>query len=112
MESSSEALSLPHEAPSIDNPLSDVIGRIRRHKCDPAPTQSTEQLGPSQKCPPKWLTKKLESVHTNEDGKRGTRNSTRQNGVGVDDFDSPIDMDISYDCGLNFSSDFEPTSFK
>jgi len=42
MESSSEALSLPHEAPSIDNPLSDVIGRIRRHKCDPAPTQSTE----------------------------------------------------------------------
>jgi hypothetical protein len=30
------------------------------------PSQSTEQLEPSQKCPPKWLTKTLESVHLDE----------------------------------------------
>jgi len=30
----------------------------------------------------------------------------------VDDPDSPIDMDVSYDCELNLSTNFEPTSFK
>jgi len=42
-------------------------------------------------------------------GKTGIRNSTRQNGGDVDDFGSPLDMDVSYDCGLNLSIVFEPT---
>ena len=61
---------------------------------------------------PKWLTKTLESVHPNEVGKTGARNSTRQNGGDVDDSDSRVDMDVSYDCELNLSTDFEPNSFK
>jgi hypothetical protein len=89
-----------------------VIDRIGRLNLDSAPTQSTEQPGPSQKGPPKWLTKTLESVHPDEVGKTGTRSSTRQNGGDVDDSDSPVDMDVSYDCELNLSTDFEPTSFK
>ena len=71
-----------------------------------------EQPKPYEKGPPKWLTKTLESVHPDEVGKTGTRNSNRQNGGDVDDSDSPIDMDASYDFELNLSIDFEPTSFK
>jgi len=56
--------------------------------------------------------KTLESVHPDEIGKTGTRNSNRQNGGDVDDSNSPVDMDVSYDCELNLSTDFEPTSFK
>ena len=36
----------------------------------------------------------------------------RQNGGDVDDSNSPVDMYVSYDCELNLSIDFEPTSFK
>ncbi|MCY6488298.1 hypothetical protein, partial [Actinobacillus pleuropneumoniae] len=56
--------------------------------------------------------KTLESVHPDEFGKIGTRNSNRQNGGDVDDSDSLVDMDVSYDCELNLSIDFEPNSFK
>eukprot|EP00253_Pinus_taeda_P034645 PITA_34645 len=112
VESSSKALSPPQETPTMDDTLSDVIDIIGRLNLDSVPTQSTEQPGPSQKGPPKWLTKTLESVHPDEVGKTGTRNSTRQNGCDVDDSDSPVDMDVSYDCELNLSTDFEPTSFK
>jgi len=86
VESYSEALSPPHETPTTDDTLSDVIDRIGRLNIDSVPTQSTEQPRPSQKGPPKWLTKTLENVH--------------------------IDMDVSYDCELNLSTDFKPTSFK
>eukprot|EP00253_Pinus_taeda_P028748 PITA_28748 len=37
---------------------------------------------------------------------------TGKNGGDVDDSDSPIDMDVSYDCELNLSTEFEPTSLK
>jgi len=47
MESSSEALSLPHETPTTDYTLSDVIDKIGRLNLDSVPTQSTEQPGPS-----------------------------------------------------------------
>jgi len=30
----------------------------------------------------------------------------------IDDSNSPVDMDVSYDCELKLSTDFEPTSFK
>ena len=30
----------------------------------------------------------------------------------MDDSNSVVDMDVSYDCELNLSTDFEPTSFK
>ena len=30
----------------------------------------------------------------------------------MDDSNSPVDMDVSYDCELNLSTDFEPNSFK
>eukprot|EP00253_Pinus_taeda_P014986 PITA_14986 len=68
--------------------------------------------GPFEKGPLKWLTRTLESVHPDEVGKTGTRNSNRKNGGDVDDSDSLVDMDVSYDCELNLSTDFEPTSFK
>ena len=42
----------------------------------------------------------------NEVGKTGTRCSTREKGVDVDDSNSPVDMDVSYDCELNFSTYF------
>ena len=96
----------------MDDALSDVIDRIGRLNLHLVPNQSTEQPVPSQKGPPKWLTKTLESVHPDEIGKIGTRNSNRQNGGDVDDSNSPVDMDVSYDCELNLSTDFEPTSFK
>ena len=48
------------------------------------PSQSTEQPGPSQKAPPKWLTKTLESVHPDEIGKTGTRLPLKQDGSNVD----------------------------
>eukprot|EP00253_Pinus_taeda_P018152 PITA_18152 len=112
VESSSEELSPPHESPTTDDTLSDVIDRIGRLNLDSIPTQSTEQPGPSEKGPPNSLTKTLESVHPDEVGKTGTRNSNRQDGGDVDDSNSPIDMDVSYDCELNLSTDFEPISFK
>eukprot|EP00253_Pinus_taeda_P003468 PITA_03468 len=112
VESSSEALSPPHETPTTDDMLSDVIDRIGRLNLDSVPTQSTEHPRPSQKGPPKWLTKTLESVHPNDVGKTGTRNSMRKNGGDVDDYDSPVDIDVSYNCKLNLSTNFEPTSFK
>jgi len=52
VESSSEEHSPPHETPTIDDALSDVIDRIGRLNFDSVPTQSTEQPGPSQKGPP------------------------------------------------------------
>eukprot|EP00253_Pinus_taeda_P008515 PITA_08515 len=112
VESSSEEHSPPHETPTTDDALSDVIDRIRRLNLDSVPTQSTEHPGPSKKGPQKWLTKTFESVHPDEVGKTGTRNSNRQNGADVDDSNSPVDMDVSYDFELNLSTDFEPTSFK
>ena len=112
MESSSEEQSPLHDTPTTDDALSDVIDRIGRLNLDSLPTQSTEQPRPSQKGPPKWLMKTLESVHPDEIGKTGTRNANRQNGDNVDDSNSPIDMDVSYDCELNLSTDFEPTCFK
>eukprot|EP00253_Pinus_taeda_P020695 PITA_20695 len=112
VESSSEALSPPHETRTTDDTLSDVIDRIGRLNLDSIPTQSTGQPGPSKKGPSKWLTKTLESVHPDEVGNTGTRNSNRQNGGDVDDSDSPVDMDVSYDYEFNSSTYFEPTSFK
>eukprot|EP00253_Pinus_taeda_P015790 PITA_15790 len=65
-----------------------------------------------KKGPPEWLTKTLENVRPDEVAKTRARNSTRQNGDDVNDSDSPVDMDVSYDCEPNLSSNFEPTSFK
>jgi hypothetical protein len=78
------------------------------------PSQSAKQPGPSQKGPPKWLTKTLESVHPDEVGKTGTRLSSKQDGGNVDNSNSSDvdDMDVSYDCELNLSTNLEPTSFK
>ena len=78
------------------------------------PSQSTEKLGPSQKGSPKWHTKKLESVHPNEVGKKGTRLSSTQYGGSVYNSNScdVYDMDVSYDCELNLSTNLEPTSFE
>eukprot|EP00253_Pinus_taeda_P017599 PITA_17599 len=112
VEFSSEALSPLHETPTMDDTFTDVIDKIGRLNLDLVPTQSTEQPRPFEKGPPKWLTNTIESVHLDEVGKTGTRNLNRKNGGDVDDSDSPIDMDVSYDCELNLSTDFEPTSFK
>ena len=79
-----------------------------------APSQSIDQLGPSHKGPPKWLIKKLESIHPDEVINIGTRSSLRQDGGDVDNSNSGDldDMDVSYDCDLNLSTNFEPTSFE
>ena len=79
MESFSEALSPPHEEPTTDDTLNNVIEIIERLNLDSIPTQSNEQSGPSQKGPPKWLTKTLENAHPDEVGKTGIRSSTREN---------------------------------
>jgi hypothetical protein len=96
--------------------LDDVIKRIEKLSLDEnsTPSQSVEQLGPSQKGPPKWLTKTLESVHPDEVGKTGTKISSRQDGGNVDNSNSGDvdDMDVSYDCELNLSTNLEPTSFE
>eukprot|EP00253_Pinus_taeda_P031043 PITA_31043 len=81
VESSYEEHSLPHETPTTDDALSDVIDRIGRLNLDSVPTQSIEQPGPSEK-------------------------------GDVDDSNSPIDMDVSYDCQFNLPINFQPTSFK
>jgi transposase InsO family protein len=121
LESPFEAPSPPHEevpATSSEHEvhLDDVIERIERLNLDgnATPSQSVEQPGPSQKGPPKWLIKTLESVHPDEVGKTGTKSSTRQDGGDVDNSDSGDvdDMDVSYDCELNLSTNFEPTSFE
>ena len=98
MESFSEALSPPHEEPTTDDTLNDVIDRIGRLNLDSISTQTNEQPGLSQKGPPKWLTNTLEIVRPDEVGKTGTRSSTRQNGGDIDNSDSTIDMEISYNC--------------
>ena len=51
VESSSEALSPPHETPTTDDTLSDVIDKIGRLNLDSVPTQSTEQLDHLRKVP-------------------------------------------------------------
>jgi hypothetical protein len=121
LESPFEAPSPPHEeVPTTSSEpevhLDDVIERIERMNLDEnlTPSQLAKQPRPSQKGPPKWLIKTLESVHPDEVGKTGTRSSTRQDGGDVDNSDSGDvdDMDVSYDCELNLSTNFEPTSFE
>jgi hypothetical protein len=70
--------------------LDDVIERIERMSLNEnlVPSQSIEKPGPSQKGPPKWLIKTLESVHPNEVGKTGTKISSRQDGGDVDNSNS------------------------
>jgi hypothetical protein len=79
-----KAPSSPHEeVPATSSEpevqLDDVIERIETLRLDEnsTPSQSTEQPGPSQKGPPRWLTKTLESVHPDEVRKTGTRMSSK-----------------------------------
>jgi hypothetical protein len=99
-----EAPSPPHqEVPATsskpDVHLDGVIERIEKLSLDEnsAPSQPVEQPRPSQKGPPKWLIKTLESVHPNEVGKTGTRSSSRQDGGDVDNSNSSDvdDMDVN-----------------
>jgi hypothetical protein len=76
LESSFEAPSSPHEeflatSSKSEVHLDDVIERIEKLNLDDnsIPSQSVEKPRPSQKCPPKWLIKTLESVHPEEVGK-------------------------------------------
>ena len=111
----------PHEevhAPSSEHEaqLDDVIDRIGRMNLDATPSQSVEQPGPSHKVP-KWVQKTLESVHPNEVGKTGTKilYEARQEDGGSEnnsDFDDIADMDVSYNCDLNLSANYKPTSFE
>jgi hypothetical protein len=95
--------------------LDDVIERIENLRLDEnsTPSQSVEKPGPSQKVPPKWFTKTLESVHPDEFGKKRTIMSSRKDGGNVDNSNSGDvdDMDASYYYELNLSTNHEPTSF-
>lgn len=114
MEYPFEALSPSHEVPTIasnqEDPFNDVIERIGWLNLDATPSISIEQPRPSQKDPPKWLTKTFESVHYDEAGKTRIRSSTRKNGC--DDYVLVDDMDVLYDCEWNLSTNFELTSIK
>ena len=77
VESFSKELSPPHEEPIMDDTLYDVTDIIERLNLHSIPTQSNEQPVPSQKGPPKWLTKTLENVRLDDVGKTGTRSFTR-----------------------------------
>jgi hypothetical protein len=121
LESPFEVPSPPHEEDTTTSSeqriqLDDVIERIERLNLygNATPSQSMEQPGPSQKGPPKWLIKTLESVRPYEVGKTRTRSSTRQDGGDVDNSDSGDvnDMDVSFNCELNLSTNIEPTSFE
>jgi hypothetical protein len=121
LESPFEAPSSPHEEFSSTSSepefqLDDVIKKIEKPGLDEnsTPSQLVEQPGPSQKGPPKWFTKTLESVHPYEIGKIGTKLSSKLDGGNVDDSNScdVEDMDVSYDCELNLSTNHELTSFK
>jgi hypothetical protein len=78
------------------------------------PSHSIEQPKPYQKGPPKWLTKTLESVHSIEVRKTRTKMSSRQDGGNVvnSNLGDVDDMDVSYDCQLNLSTNLESTSFE
>jgi hypothetical protein len=121
MKSPFEAPSSPHEEVHVASSkpevqLDDVIERIEKQRPNEnsAPSQSVEQPGPSQKGPPKCLTKTLESVHPNEVGKKVTTMPSKQDGGNVDNSNSSDvdDMDVSYDCELNLSTNHKSTSFK
>jgi hypothetical protein len=84
-----------------------VIERIERlYLGNATPSQSMEKPRPSQKVP-KWLIKTLKIVCLDKFGKTCTRSSIRQDDGGDVNY-----MDVSYDCELNLSTNFEPTSFE
>jgi hypothetical protein len=93
-----------------------VIERIKNMSLDEnlAPYQSTKKTRPYHNGPLKWIIKTLESVHPYEVRKIGTNIFSRKYGGDVDnsnlgDLD---DIDVSYDCELNLSTNFVPTSFE
>ena len=103
MEFPYEAPTPPHEevlATSLEQEvqLDDVIERIERLSIN----DEADQPGPSRKIP-KCTTKTLESVHPDEVGKTGTRNSKRHGGEADNSGD---DMDVSFDCEFNLSANF------
>jgi hypothetical protein len=116
-----EAPSSPHEevpttSSKPEDHLDDVIKRIEKLRLDEnsTPSQSPKKPGPSHKVLPKWLTKKLESVHLDEVRKTRTKMSSRQDVGNVNNSNSGevYDMNVSYDCELNLSTNLEPTSFE
>ena len=77
MEFPYESPTPPHEevpatSPKQDIQLDDVIERLGRLNLEGNEAPPADQPGPSRKIP-KWATKTLESVHTDEVGKTGTR---------------------------------------
>ena len=58
--------------------------------------------------------KHLKGVHLDEIGKTGTRFSSKQDGGNIDNSKSGDldDMDVSYDCELNLSTNLALTSFE
>ena len=76
-----------------------------------APSQLMEQPNPlNNKISPKFPIKKLKIVHINEVRNKGVIDSYRQDGGDVDHFYSNVvyDIDVSYDCELNLSTNFKP----
>jgi hypothetical protein len=121
LESPYEAPSSPHEqfhatSSELEVHLDDVIERIENLRLDEnsTPSQSTKKHVPYKKGPPKWSTKTLESVHPYEVRKTRYKMSSRQDGGNVDNSNSSDvdDMDVSYDCEFNLSTNIELTSFK
>ena len=61
-----------------------------------------------------WRPNLITYFNTDDVGKTRTKSSTRQDGGDVDNSNASDvdDMDVSYDCELNLSTNFEWTSFE
>ena len=84
--------------------MDDVIERFERMNLKENEAPLDEKSKTSQKFP-KWVTKRLESVHPNEVRKKRNISSTRREYGGVVDNSSLVhveDMDVSYDSELLF----------
>ena len=92
------------EVPTTSLELDDDIERIGRLNLEENEASPAYHLGSLMKIP-KWAIKTLESVHPDEVGKVGTRNSTRQDDGGEAD-NLGDDMDVSFDCALNLFANF------
>ena len=77
------------------------------------PSQVVEKPRPPYNGPKSHI-KTLESVHIDEVGNIGTKNSTRQDGGDEDNSNlgNVNYINVSHGCELNLSSKFEPTSFE
>ena len=88
-----------------------MIERIGRLNLEENEAPPSNQPRPSH-IVSKWATKSLESVLSDDVVKTRTRRTRQEDGGDAYDLGDVEDIDISFGCELNLSSNFEPTSFE